>query len=624
MRVFNHTGSESDSDSIVSTDNDVSAVGVVTAKINSSERDRCQCDAAGFCAVRSCKVNALLWGKCQAGYSEQVSRLLDGAKNSNPRPQTKRSRVPPADVSTLGTQIRSAFESAMGTTITCGACLTFLKSLNQLATLNHAALVDDLYRVSLPIPAEIRNRHKGPTKFRAWLSSVIAPIVPAPPIVAYPLNFVTSIQPAMRIAKRATPRWYQTLQSIEAAGFRDTLLFAEPDSGPDVVDAADTVWTAKLGPITSFKAMCQELLRWPAEWLLLCEDDIVLSNHAADFVRTWNLTNEVVSLYTCGPRQQNFKGLSEVTKPLVGSLALLIRKSVLQTLMKTKTWQAWPKSDCVDQMVYRACREAHIPLLTHNPSLVQHTGDTAAIYKDRGLTALRTAKDWTQEGVWTPPAVTLITPTGDRHASFTKCEQWMRQQSYTGQIQWIVVDDGMTPTTCTMGQEYIRERPLNYHSLCRNMRAAIPRIKGDVVLVIEDDDYYHPHYVSTMVGRLQHADLVGEFGAKYYYLKHRSWRHNVNSEHHASLCRTGMTRAVVPMLTEVAQGKHPSIDLRLWRQWTGTTLSWRDPDGTQSLCVGIKGVDGRQSHGWRPSRNAQRDRDREVLRRWVGEDARYY
>jgi len=139
--------------------------------------------------------------------------------------------------------------------------------------------------------------------------------------------------------------------------------------------------------------------------------------------------------------------------------------------------------------------------------------------------------------------------------------------------------------------------------------------------VVEDDDYYAPHYLSTMVGRLQRADLVGEFGAKYYYLKHQMFRHNHSTENHASLCRTGMTRAVLETLTRCAQGSHPSVDLRLWRAWNGSTFTWRDADGSQSLCVGIKGVEGRQSRGWRPTRNAVRDIGLLTLRKWAGNEA---
>ena len=436
--------------------------------------------------------------------------------------------------------------------------------------------------------------------------------------LSYPLRFVTTIQPAMRIAKRIKPRWQETLDSLNSAGFLGTKTYCEPDAGV----VGDVVWPTKKGPIGSFKAMCLDVLATTdAEWFLLCEDDIAVSSHAADYVRQFNLTNEVLSLYTSGTRQQSIDKWAKIRLPLIGSLALLMRRSTLQAITQTSQWAKWPKHDCVDQLIHRACAEKDIPVLTHNPSLVQHTGDTAAIYADRKLTSNRVAKDWTQAGQWTPPLITVITPTGDRPEAFALCERWMSQQTYTGRIQWIVVDDGVEPTTCTMGQHYIRQRPMNHHSLCRNLRSAIPRIQGECIFVVEDDDYYAPHYLSTMVGRLQRADLVGEFGAKYYYLRHESFRHNHQSEHHASLCRTGMTRAVLGTLERCAQGWHPSVDLRLWRSWNGSTFTWRDAGGTQSLCVGMKGVEGRQSRGWKPSRNAVADPDLMTLEKWVGKEA---
>jgi hypothetical protein len=289
--------------------------------------------------------------------------------------------------------------------------------------------------------------------------------------------------------------------------------------------------------------------------------------------------------------------------------------------MQTKAWKKWPKHDCVDRMIRSATAELSIAIMLPNPSLVQHTGDTPAIYENRKIDDIRQAKDWTPQGQFKPPSVTLITPTGDRHEAFALCERWMSQQSYTGQIQWIVIDDGKRPTTPTMRQQYLRKPPMHQHSLCRNLRTAIPHAIGDLVFVIEDDDYYAPHYLSTMVGRLQHAELVGEFGAKYYYLRHRSWRHRHESEKHASLCRTGMRRSVLPSLIDCCQGNHPSIDLRLWKSFTGSKLSWVDAEGTQSLCVGMKGVDGRQSRGWKPSHNAVVDTDLQTLEKWVGDDA---
>jgi hypothetical protein len=521
------------------------------------------------------------------------------------------------DVSTVGKKIKARIEKETGITITCGTCLAYLQTLNQTTSHDHAAIVKKL-QAEISWPREWRQKQADE---RQAISDLISPVVPNPyPFrmpLSYPLRFVTTIQPAMRIAKRKTPRWQETLDSLSQAGLGGTKTYCEPDSGV----AGDIVWPTKKGPIGSFKAMCFDLLATTdAEWFLLCEDDIAVSSHTADYLRQFNLTNEVLSLYTSGTRQQNIDKWAKIRQPLIGSLALLMRRSTLQAITQTSQWAKWPKADCVDQLIHRACAEKDIPVLTHNPSLVQHTGDTAAIYADRKLTGNRVAKDWSQDW-WNPPLVTVITPTGDRPDAFSLCERWMKQQTYTGRIQWIVVDDGVVPTTCTMGQTYIRQRCMTEHSLCRNLRAAIPQIQGECIFVVEDDDYYASHYLSTMVGRLQRADLVGEFGAKYYYLRHQSFRHNHQSEHHASLCRTGMTRAVLETLERSAQGWHPSVDLRLWRAWKGSTFTWRDPAGTQSLCVGIKGVEGRQSKGWRPSRNAASDPNLTTLQKWVGREA---
>jgi len=575
--------------------------------------ESCTCPAAGFCKRRGRSIPGIHWRKCASGYCNAIDQLYAVAASA---PAVVRTVEP--DASDVGSRLISAIEAETDRRISCGECRKYLVSLNKTTTHDHTAIVKKLH-AEISWPREWRAKQADE---RLAISALVAPIVPAPepvgPVMTYPLKFVTTIQPAVRIAKRKTPRWQETLASLESAGFHGTKTYCEPDAGVN----GDVVWPVKKGPIGSFKAMCLDLLETTdAEWFLLCEDDIAVSSHTADYLRQFNLTNEVLSLYTASTRQQQVDKWAKVRLPLIGSLALLMRRSTLHAITQTNQWANWPKHDCVDQLVYRACAEKDIPLLTHNPSLVQHTGDTAAIYADRKLAGNRIAKDWTQEGPWMPPLITVITPTGDRPEAFALCERWMSQQTYTGQIQWIVVDDGVEPTACTMGQQYILQRPMQHHSLCRNLRAAIPHIKGECIFVVEDDDYYAPHYLSTMVGRLQRADLVGEFGAKYYYLRHKSYRHNHQSEHHASLCRTGMTRAVLQTLERSAQGWHPSIDLRLWRAWRGSTFTWRDADGTQSLCVGMKGVEGRQSRGWKPSRNAVADADLKTLEKWVGKEA---
>lgn len=189
------------------------------------------------------------------------------------------------------------------------------------------------------------------------------------------------------------------------------------------------------------------------------------------------------------------------------------------------------------------------------------------------------------------PTVSLITPTGDRPQAFELCERWIRQQTFGGPIQWIVVDDGQAPTETTAGQTVVRRPPGDGHTLPQNLAAALPHVTGDFVIMIEDDDYYPPQYLELMVQQLQAAELVGERGARYYYLPTATHRHYL--EHtHSSLCRTGFRRELVPLVQQCCEGNQ-SIDLRLWEQFNGTVRQWAS---STVGCIGIKGMPGRKSH----------------------------
>jgi GT2 family glycosyltransferase/SAM-dependent methyltransferase len=216
--------------------------------------------------------------------------------------------------------------------------------------------------------------------------------------------------------------------------------------------------------------------------------------------------------------------------------------------------------------------------------------------------------------------LTLITPTGDRPEAFALCERWMAHQRFAGTIQWIVVDDGRQPTACKAGQLLLRREPVATdppHTLAANLRTALPHVRGRRVLIIEDDDYYGPGYLATMTRWLEVADLVGEVGAKYYDLRF-GWR-QFHEHTHASLCRTGFTRAVLPALAALIGQDDPSVDQRLWAAWRGTTFRSRDPGGESRLCVGIKGMPGRPPPAVGRWPYAP-DLDFVQLKQWVGED----
>lgn len=226
------------------------------------------------------------------------------------------------------------------------------------------------------------------------------------------------------------------------------------------------------------------------------------------------------------------------------------------------------------------------------------------------------------------PDVTLITPTGDRQQAFRLCEFWMRRQTYTGSIEWIVVDDGVVPTKPSRGQTYIRREPSEEdppHTLCANLRLALNRVSSGRVLIIEDDDYYSPEYVSTMMKWLDKADLVGEVGAKYYFVD--GCRYRIFTEHeHASLCRTGFSAKVLPMMQELAKSDDWRLDLRLWRAWKGSRYLQRDVENGRAISVSMKGMPGRTGVTHKPAASwvLANDRRLDKLREWMGEDHRYY
>lgn len=431
------------------------------------------------------------------------------------------------------------------------------------------------------------------------------------------------IVPAIRTAYREKSTLSQTITSMLRAGFEAPIVYAEPDA-PE--REGNIVATEKLGPFKNFLRMSEDLLeKFPNEWLLLCEDDVLFREGLADFLREATFTkNQAVSFYIAKKQSEGLigDGFSSIVGDMWGSLAYLIHATQLRKLIDTTAFRNWNRPDRVDRVFSLAAAESDTSILFHSPALAQHIGATSTIIQSRTLTDARVSDfspDRHKSGL-----VTLITPTGDRPEAFARCERWVRSQRYTGNIEWIVIDDGKTPTRVNFADVVLRTQPMENHSLCRNILEAIPHINGDYIFMIEDDDYYGPDYLSAMVGRLRHADLAGEFAAKYYYLPQRRWRHRP-AENHASLCRTGMTRKVLDTLRDCATGTdHPSIDLRLWERWQGSRLSWTDERGDSRMCVGIKGSDGRQSHGWRPTADSVTDDDYSVFRKWVGDDAKFY
>jgi hypothetical protein len=217
--------------------------------------------------------------------------------------------------------------------------------------------------------------------------------------------------------------------------------------------------------------------------------------------------------------------------------------------------------------------------------------------------------------------LTLITCTGARPEAFALCERWMQRQTYKGELQWIVVDDGPEPTPMTHGQLAVRPQPRwspGAITLSRNMLAALPLVLGAKVLFIEDDDYYGPQYLESMSHALDRAALAGQIPARYYNVRSRQYR-VIDNVRHASLCQTGIRAEVLQKLELACRAENRFIDLRLWRENQGEVA-----EALGSL--GIKGLPGRPGIGIGHSPSARwiADTDGSWLRNAIGEDAAAY
>lgn len=231
--------------------------------------------------------------------------------------------------------------------------------------------------------------------------------------------------------------------------------------------------------------------------------------------------------------------------------------------------------------------------------------------------------------------VTVITPTGDRHAAFNRCVQWVTSQTVPV-TQWIIVDDGEIPLD-TMYDfpgwvTYIRrERGADDppHTLSANLAAAIPEIRHDRIFIMEDDDWYGRDYIEYLLPWLDRHDMVGLNLITYYHLLGRVWKSG-KPRAHTALAQTAFTKRAVPKLKEVCVGGHWEVRERgiVDRHW------WHSFDGNKHLIddhprlhAGFKGLFGRAglaeghsavSWGYKP------DEGFAFIRDQIGEDFEFY
>ena len=229
--------------------------------------------------------------------------------------------------------------------------------------------------------------------------------------------------------------------------------------------------------------------------------------------------------------------------------------------------------------------------------------------------------------------IALITPTGARKGQFELCKQWMKHQTYTGEVVWIVVDDGVPITIdngvfrkdWTIVKIYPRPEWNGNNTQARNIKVGVDWIKSnyrehtiEAIFIIEDDDYYKPIYLERMMSRLGNYSLLGETNTIYYNVQWRRYVTNPNL-HHASLFQTAFTWDAIPLMKASYSDKF--IDAKLWHLCRNKFLFFEN-----FLSLGIKGMPGRGGigAGHTLAMTMANDLGMNFLRKHIGNDAKFY
>lgn len=221
--------------------------------------------------------------------------------------------------------------------------------------------------------------------------------------------------------------------------------------------------------------------------------------------------------------------------------------------------------------------------------------------------------------------LSVITPTGDRPIGMLRLSRCLAAQTWGDRFQWIIVDDGENATPIEEAPELadvtLVRRKSNKHeagvlSQKRNILAGIEKVKGDFVLICEDDDFYHPEYFASSFEGLKTYEVVGERTARYYNVKTRCFRELIGS-YHSSLAATALRKSALPFLVDACSPmKAQGIDMSLWR-FLNSNVERIALRGSSSV-VGVKGLPGRKGIGvGHRSSFGEFDKNMEVLARWL-------
>jgi hypothetical protein len=112
------------------------------------------------------------------------------------------------------------------------------------------------------------------------------------------------------------------------------------------------------------------------------------------------------------------------------------------------------------------------------------------------------------------PEITLVTPTANRQVLLPSAYRRVRALAVAS-WEWVVVDDGAEPSAflATLRDDRVRYlRVPGGRTLGAKRNLAAEAARGRVIVHLDDDDYYAPHYPARLLGALHGGAGIAKLG----------------------------------------------------------------------------------------------------------------
>lgn len=199
----------------------------------------------------------------------------------------------------------------------------------------------------------------------------------------------------------------------------------------------------------------------------------------------------------------------------------------------------------------------------------------------------------------TLPRVSICTPTFNRRPFFPSLARCVRQQTYPlDRIEWVVVDDGTDlvrdlvedlardPTFCAVKYVALEPGPRDPMPLGQKRNRMHAHCTGDILVYMDDDDYYPPtrvaHAVETLLAHPE-AMLAGASMMYHFFTRtQKLYRCGPYGDQHATAATFAFRRELLER-TRFDDGDYMGEE-KAFRRYAGPVVQL-DPAQTIVVCV---------------------------------------